>query len=78
LVTEYIEAQRGVGELEKWTVVLINNKDNARSPTKSHDFGGGLVVGLVYAGGATAFGLLVYGIYRLIRRSTARQEESWK
>lgn len=27
---------------------------------------------LVYVGGATGFGLLVYGIYRLIRRSTER------
>jgi hypothetical protein len=46
LVTEYIEAQIKAGELTEWTVVLVNNKDNLGNPATSHDFGGGLAVGL--------------------------------
>lgn len=33
---------------------------------------------LVYVGGASAFGLLVYGIYRLIRRSTESDSRGWQ
>jgi len=46
LVTEYIEAQIKSDELTAWTVVLVNNKDNLGDPATSHDFGGGLLVGL--------------------------------
>ncbi len=46
LLTEYIESQMRVEELKEWTVVLVNNKENQRIATKSHDFGGGFVVGL--------------------------------
>jgi hypothetical protein len=46
LLTEYIEAQMKVGELAEWTVVLVNNRNNQEDAKKSHDFGGGLVVGL--------------------------------
>src|SRR5262249_41970648 len=46
LLTEYIEAQMKAGELTGGTVVLVNNKDNQKVPTKSHNFGGGLTVGL--------------------------------
>jgi hypothetical protein len=66
----YKEDRDLLGQVRK---LLSPEPGNLRTP--------GLPTGeqaLVYAGGATAFGLLVYGIYRLIRRSTARQEESWK
>ncbi len=46
LLTEYIEAQMKVGELVKWTVVLVSKRAVSDSPEASHDFGGGLKVGL--------------------------------
>ena len=48
LLAEYIETQIGAGELLKWTVVLVNNKGNAKSPEKSYDLGNTLQGGLTY------------------------------
>ena len=42
LLTEYIETQMKAGELESWTVVLVNNRDNQGNPARSHDFGDGI------------------------------------
>jgi hypothetical protein len=46
LLAEYIEAQIAVSELTDWTIVLVNNSDNAASPNKSYDLGNGLKGGL--------------------------------
>jgi hypothetical protein len=46
LLTEYIEAQMNANELQTWTVVLVNNKENQGIAANSYDFGDALVVGL--------------------------------
>jgi hypothetical protein len=50
LLTDYIDAQtKGKpAELVEWTVVLINNKSNAKAAEKSYDFGGVLKGGLTF------------------------------
>jgi hypothetical protein len=48
LLADYIGAQMDADELLRWTVVLVNNKANAKSPQKSYDLGGPLKGGLTY------------------------------
>ena len=48
LLADYIDAQMLAKELLLWTVILVNNKGNAKSSDKSYDFGHGLRGGLTY------------------------------
>lgn len=48
LLADYIEAQVDAEELLSWTVVLVNNKANAKSPEKRYDLGANLQGGLTY------------------------------
>jgi hypothetical protein len=75
LITEYIDAQMKAGELEEWTVVLVNNKDNQKDPAKSHDFGGGLVVGLRERNNAIQDTASPH--YRIIKDHWISPEDEW-
>jgi len=57
LLADYIESQMKGQELVRWTVVLVNNKGNARSPEKSYDLGGVLKGGLTFRDDATPEGV---------------------
>jgi len=75
LLTEYIEAQMKLGELEKWTVVLVNNKDNQEVAAKSHDFGGGMVVGLRERNNAIQDPASLH--YRIIKDHWISPDDEW-
>ena len=75
LLTEYIEAQMKAGELTEWTVVLVNNKDNQKDALKSHDFGGGLVVGLRERNNAIEDPATPY--YRIIKDHWISPDDEW-